>query len=351
MDDNYLWLEQILESDTIDTIKPELIASAVKATLAETEDCFAWGINPVNGGEHVAARIRLLKQVYPEIVNFVYTQLKTSIQAMLPTLWRFWLPLAMDIAQTRHNLGYPVVQGILGGQGTGKTTLTKILNLILPYLGYKSASLSIDDLYLTYEERCQLREKDPRLIWRGPPGTHDIQLGLETISQFRAGHPQLSLPRFDKSLHGGMGDRAIAEVVSNIDILLFEGWFVGVRPIAMSVFKNPPPPICSHSDKIFAIDMNQTLHNYLPLWQQLDKLLVLYPHDYRFSLEWRKQAEREMIAQGKTGMTDNQIEEFVNYFWCALHPELFIKPLLKSNDVDLVIEITADHQFDRIFKP
>jgi len=37
-------------------------------------------------------------------------------------------------------------QGILGGQGTGKTTLAAMLSLILGQLGYHTLSLSLDDL-------------------------------------------------------------------------------------------------------------------------------------------------------------------------------------------------------------
>ncbi|MFM7372098.1 MAG: glycerate kinase, partial [Sphaerospermopsis kisseleviana] len=66
------------------------------------------------------------------------------------------------------------------------------------------------------------------------------------------------------------------------------------------------------------------------------------------SLEWRKQAERKMIAAGKSGMNDSQIEAFVNYFWRSLHPELLIKPLLRSSKVDLVIQVNTDHSFGAI---
>ncbi|NJL21401.1 MAG: hypothetical protein HC895_12160 [Leptolyngbyaceae cyanobacterium SM1_3_5] len=35
------------------------------------------------------------------------------------------------------------------------------------------------------------------------------------------------LPRFDKSLHEGAGDRIDPERVDRADVILFEGWFVG----------------------------------------------------------------------------------------------------------------------------
>ena len=217
-------------------------------------------------------------------------------------------------------------------------------------LKYSVLSLSIDDLYKTYQARLILQQHDPRLIWRGPPGTHDVDLGLNILDNILQRQTTITVPRFDKSLHSGNGDRTLPETIENIDIVLFEGWFVGVRPIDSAAFNTPPLPIITEADKAFARDMNDLLHDYLPLWQRLDSLIVLYPLCYRLSLEWRKQAEHQMKARGKTGMTDSQIEEFVNYFWKALHPELFIKPLIKSPSVDLVIEINRDRSFGAIYQ-
>jgi D-glycerate 3-kinase len=59
-----------------------------------------------------------------------------------------------------------------------------------------------------------------------------------------------------------------------------------------------------------------------------------------------------MIAAGKSGMSDSEIEQFVNYFWLSLHPELFIKPLVESPKlVDLVIEVNSDHSFGAVYRP
>ena len=54
---------------------------------------------------------------------------------MLETVWNLWLPLAMQLASYRQQLGRPLIQGILGGQGTGKTTMSVILTLILSQSG------------------------------------------------------------------------------------------------------------------------------------------------------------------------------------------------------------------------
>ncbi|MGB3402883.1 MAG: glycerate kinase [Microcoleaceae cyanobacterium] len=277
-----------------------------------------------------------------------------NIANRLELLWKLWLPLAIQLSSDFQALNRPIIQGILGGQGTGKTTLATALTAILEHLGHRTLSLSIDDLYKTYIEREHLRQADPRMIWRGPPGTHDVELGLQVLDQLR--HPvsgeSVAIPRFDKSLWNGAGGRIESQTVTEIDIILFEGWFVGCQPVDIEAFKAAPPPIRTDADKAFAQDINSQLKNYTPLWQYLDRLIVLNPIDYRLSKQWRKQAEQEMIATGKSGMKDTEIEQFVDYFWKALHPELFILPLVEKPELtDLVIEINADHSVGKIYKP
>jgi len=271
----------------------------------------------------------------------------------LLTLWRLWLPLALAIAQQRQSRGRPIVQGFLGGQGTGKTTLARMLTALLTQMGYCVASLSLDDLYKSFGDRQQLQQDDPRLRWRGPPGTHDLELGLQAVRQVQTGSADpVSLPRFDKSLHQGMGDRIAPEVVCDVDILLFEGWFVGVRPVDPQVFETAPPPLVSAGDRAFARDCNTRLQDYVPIWDALDALIVLHPVDYRLSKTWRKQAEHDMARQGRPGMSDADIEDFVDYFWKALHPELFWPPLLGDRQqVDWIIDIHPDHTPGAIYVP
>lgn len=332
------------------------LQDAVKTALADKSRAKAFDITLKNVTQRIQTRWDLLWSVYPKFSQFCETKLQKNSEEMLPILWDYWLPLAIKIASQHQNLQRPFIQGILGGQGTGKTTTCDVLSLIISQLGYRTLSLSIDDLYKTYHQRLDLKKQDPRLIWRGPPGTHDIEIALSLFDKIRRNENPYKVPRFDKSLHGGAGDRTIPEVVESIDIVLFEGWFVGVRPINPALLENPPYPIITDEDKIFARYMNTKLFDYLPLWEKLDSLIVLYPVDYRLSVEWRKQAEQQMIASGKSGMSDSEIERFVNYFWRSLHPELFITPLVKpqvksSNLVDLVIEIQADHSFGRVYQP
>lgn len=355
------WLNEILLTGATDRSWQDL---AQESALVDSLRAKVFNITPANVSQVIQERYlrsaeckahaprtlsHLLGLFLPTFSQFCQNDLQIPPHTMLQVLWDLWLPLGIKIASSRKDLGRPLIQGILGGQGTGKTTMSRILSLILQQLGYRTLSLSLDDLYKTYSDRLALMQQDPRLIWRGPPGTHDIDLGLSLLDQLRQGKSPVSVPRFDKSAYSGAGDRTTPEIVENVDIVLFEGWFVGVQPIDPESFTNAPAPIITDEDRVFARDMNDQLRNYRPLWQHLDSLIVLYPTDYRCSLEWRKQAEKQMIATGKPGMTDAEIEKFVKYFWRALHPELFIKPLITSSTVDLVIEVNTDHSFGAVY--
>jgi D-glycerate 3-kinase len=322
----------------------------LEISLLSDSSAAAFGVTAANVRCVVQQRSQLWRDLYPSFSSFC--QQKFGWQPPPQVLWSLWLPLALQLADERQKLHRPLIQGILGGQGTGKTTLAMMLTLILNHLGYCVCSLSIDDLYKTYADRRQLQQADPRLRWRGPPGTHDIELGLAVLQQLRSPSAvPIAVPRFDKSACNGAGDRTEPEWVTGVDIVLFEGWFVGVRPIDPAVFATAPSPVVTAADRAFARDCNTRLQAYLPLWQQLDRLILLFPSDYRLSQQWRKQAEQQMKAAGRSGMSDAEIDEFVQYFWRALHPDLFITPLLQSEAVNLVIEINPDHTPKAVYVP
>lgn len=304
-----------------------------------------------SANEAILERAALLQSTIQALDTYPIFLLENWADWIAP-LWRFWLPLAQQIDRQQKALGMPFIQGILGGQGTGKTTLTKVLELILAQLGHRTVTLSIDDLYLTYAQRQVLQQQDPRLIWRGPPGTHDIELGLNLLSQVKAG-ARVSVPQFDKSLYGGQGDRTYPKQIDAPTIVLFEGWLVGARPLPDAAFTNAdlPDPIVTADDRQFARDSNQRLRAYQPLWNRLDSLIVLNPCDYRLSQQWRQEAEHKMMATGKSGLSDPEITAFVAYFWKALHPELFIRPSALSPETALVANINPDHSLGDIYVP
>lgn len=341
-------LESLLQKTLTDRpLTPSMEGQLIDWELSDESRSRAFGIAPDNASEIVQSRVQFLRRAVQIADRFPVTP-------SLTLLWRLWLPLAGQLAQCCQGRDRPLVQGILGAQGTGKTTLATSLQTILAQLGVRVATLSIDDFYKTYGDRQRLKQRDPRLVWRGPPGTHDIELGIATIDRLRDGDRSepVAVPRFDKSAWNGQGDRAEPEWIEDVDLVILEGWLVGMRPIDSAAFDTAPSPIDTEGDREFARDNNERLRDYLPLWDRLDRFIVLDPVDYRFSLQWRQEAERNAIARGKAGMDVSQVEQFVKYFWKALHPELFVPPLLETPQrTDLAIEIQRDRSPGKIYVP
>ena len=89
----------------------------------------------------------------------------------------FLIPISFWISE-KTNREKPLIIGLAGGQGTGKTTITSILSLILvKYFKLKVFKVSIDDFYKTRNERKKLsKSTHPLLMIRGVPGTHDYKI-------------------------------------------------------------------------------------------------------------------------------------------------------------------------------
>ena len=89
----------------------------------------------------------------------------------------FLIPVCFWIAN-QASKKKPLLIGLAGGQGTGKTTISSIIKIILiRYFKFKVFKISLDDFYKTREQRKYLSKKiHPLLMTRGAPGTHDINL-------------------------------------------------------------------------------------------------------------------------------------------------------------------------------
>lgn len=258
---------------------------------------------------------------------------------------QLWLPLVEQLIERVYAHQRPWVQGLLGVQGTGKTTLGVALGALLELRGLRLLALSIDDFYLSYEARRQMQAHAPELRWRGPPGTHDVPLALETLAALKAGEA-VRVPRFDKSLHAGQGDRVEGEQMGPgaVDVVLLEGWCVGLAPLEadeLSAASAKLEVLASEEARTLAELSRQRLGDYEGLWGKLDGLWVMKPEDYRQSLRWRQAAELSLREATGSGMSDAEIEAFVHYFWQSLHPELYLSPLRTRVPNSLVLQLDA----------
>ncbi|MBT8146932.1 MAG: hypothetical protein KJN90_08760, partial [Gammaproteobacteria bacterium] len=145
----------------------------------------------------------------------------------------WYQPLANKLIEMRKNLDCPLIVGINGAQGTGKSTLAKFLSLMLTHQQFRVANLSLDDFYLDSNHRGQLaRDVHPLLATRGVPGTHDLNLAEQVVEELADPDSigQLLLPRFDKAIDEPKPQSMWDAIELPVDVVLLEGWFTGLQP-------------------------------------------------------------------------------------------------------------------------
>lgn len=210
------------------------------------------------------------------------------------------------------------IHGISAPQGSGKSTLAAQLAGAAAERGLRLASVSIDDFYLDHDARQALaREVHPLLATRGPPGTHDVALACDTLDALRAGR-QAVLPRFDKAADRRL-PRAHWPVLENVDLVVFEGWFLGTPPQQDAELADPINALERNEDPdgIWRRWCNDALgRHYPPLWQRIDRLLFLQPPDFSVVPGWRWQQEQALrrADPARPGMDRAGIERFVCHF-------------------------------------
>lgn len=216
------------------------------------------------------------------------------------------------LAQISAAASRPLVIGLQAPQGAGKTTLVTHLLQALPGLGLRGAGVSVDDFYLTRQDQLQLaaaHEGNPYLEHRGYPGTHDVSLGEHTIRALKSLRPGEStrVPVYDKSAHGGRGDRAPEnawrEVSGPLDVVVVEGWMLGFAPVSESEL--PDARLAAP---------NRALADYRRWTDLVDVWVALRAQDPEYVLTWRVEAEEAMKASGKPGLSREAITDYIGRF-------------------------------------
>lgn len=249
-----------------------------------------------------------------------------------------WKPLATRIARLPASRA-PLVVGINGAQGSGKSTVCKFLEALLAGRQIRAVTLSLDDLYLTKAERQTLaREVHPLFATRGVPGTHAIAMGLGIVEEMLAGR-SLELPRFDKAVddRADEGER----INGPVDVLLLEGWCVGARPQAAAALADPVNQLEREEDPdgIWRSLVNHWLsEDYARLLDQIDLLVMLKVESFdavRLNRALQESKLRAANPDAAEVMDDAALERF-----CAHYERLTRHMLAEMPDrADLVIEI------------
>ena len=210
---------------------------------------------------------------------------------------QFWQPLATALAR-RAASRKPLIVGINGAQGSGKSTVCRFLEVLLATRGLRTVTLGLDEIYLTRAEREQLAcEVHPLFATRGVPGTHAVGLGLGIIEDVLAGRA-FTLPRFDKA----RDDRAEQGTVITgpVDVLLFEGWCVGAVPQAVEALADPVNALEADEDAggLWRGIVNRHLAaDYARLFGLLDLLVMLKVESFDLVLANRRRQEEKLRAR------------------------------------------------------
>jgi D-glycerate 3-kinase len=228
-----------------------------------------------------------------------------------------------------------------GPVGAGKTSLGRALERLAALGGLRLTVASIDDLYLPAPERRALLAGNPFGVNRVPPGSHDLPLLLEALATWRAGGT-LRLPRFDKTLAGGDGDRN-GWREEPAEALVIEGWMMGCQalgPVALGERLRSGAGVeeLSELERRWLPRWDRELAAYDQLWEACDGLWLLRPELWSLPRRWRFQAEARQRRGGGGWLNGRQLEAMVRATLHALPPALYQDPLLEPTASGMPLE-------------
>jgi D-glycerate 3-kinase len=215
----------------------------------------------------------------------------------------------------------PRLVGLSGLQGSGKSTLAAQLVAQARMDGIEALALSIDDFYFGRAARLRLaRDVHPLLATRGVPGTHDIALLLQTLAALQAASAEAParVPRFDKGRDTRLPPSLWRRVARPPHLIVLEGWCVGVPAQSAAALRRPLNRLEREEDRDARWRgwvNKQLARHYAPLWQRLDRLVMLQAPDYAIVTRWRDQQERVLRARAAPrAMSPAALRRFLMYY-------------------------------------
>ena len=249
----------------------------------------------------------------------------------------------------------PLIIGLAGGQGSGKTTISSILSLILKkYFKLKVFKISIDDFYKTKKQREILsKDKHSLLLNRGVPGTHDIKIMLDFFRKIKTKNfKSLKLPKFNKANDDRYKKKHWYKLKSRPDVVIFEGWCVGAKPQSLRLLKKPINALERAYDKSLKWRRFVNLQlktNYKKLYKQLDSLLYLKVKNFNLLKKWRIKQEEKLWLKSKSrkNLKIMNKKEVINFMQTYQRiTEQMFKDAPKYSSI--IMNLNKNHQIHKI---
>ena len=294
------------------------------------------------------------QKVKKKYMKFLSSQevMSEPFRDKLGQLNKFYFPISKMIQEEYLKKKKTKIIGLTGGQGTGKSTISNILKIILKEaFGLETVIFSIDDFYKTAKERKKMSKKVSSLfLTRGVPGTHDTKMLYRCIKNFKNNNfKKIIIPKFDKSIDDRFSKSKWLKVKKKPDIVIFEGWCVGATPQKKKDLINPINKLEKQKDdkKIWRQRVNLELKkNYKKIFKLIDRLIFLKVPSFRYVFKWRLLQEKKLriTSRGNKTMTDKEISNFIMFY------ERLTKHMLKilPDTADTIISIDEKHKLKSI---
>ena len=266
----------------------------------------------------------------------------------------FLVPISFWIVSKAKNKK-PFIVGLGGGQGTGKTTITSIISIVLKkYFKLNVFKISIDDFYKTRKERILLSKKvHPSLITRGVPGTHDVSSMFSFFKRVKSKNFRaLKLPKFNKAIDDRYNKKLWHSIKKKPDIIIFEGWCVGARAEKNNSLKKAINSLERNNDKklIWRKFVNQQLKlKYKKLYTQLDCMLFLKANNFRLLQQWRLKQEKKLWLKNERSrnnkiMNKKDVIKFMQTYQRITQNMLKHAPKYSS----MILNLNRNHQIKSV---
>jgi len=233
----------------------------------------------------------------------------------------FYIPICDMIYKQRFKNKTKLI-GLAGGQGSGKSTISKILKILLKEkFNLEAVNISIDDFYKTLKDRKKMSKNLSKLfLTRGVPGTHDTKMLFNCLTKLKQkSFSKILIPKFDKSTDDRCKKREWTRVLKKPDIIIFEGWCVG----AIAQKKNSLTKAINDlerqedEDLVWRKKVNDELKDkYRIIFNLIDILIFLKVPSFKHVYKWRLLQEKKLrrISKGKKIMNNNQIKKFIMFY-------------------------------------
>ena len=291
-------------------------------------------------------------KVKKDCLRFIKSQETSTekFQGKEKMLKSFLIPMCFWIANSIRNKK-PYFVGLAGGQGTGKTTVSSLVKIILEkYFKLKVFKISIDDFYKTRKERNSLSKRiHPMLMTRGVPGTHDINMMLSFFKKTKnKNFKKMILPSFNKAIDDRFSKKYWYKINQKPDVIIFEGWCVGAKAELNKTLKKPINSMEKINDKklVWRKYVNLQLRNkYKELYSQLNCMVYLKAKNFNMLQKWRLKQERKLRLKTKK-VSSHKIMSKKNVINFMQTYQRITENMFKNTPkyASIVINLNSNHQ-------